>query len=317
VNDNNEGLERYIFSLNPSLSVSGVTLNGKQLQYNRINHIIEIVPGKMLEPGKSDSLTVSYSGSINESFCYPNYDDNIKDNRYRIEMVNVHKRQAFVTPGYVLLTPESNWYPVTGLNYYPSNPARIKVDFSNYTLRVKDEKGLTPVSQGKLGKENGDYVFRSESPLTGLTLSIGNYKSDTLKVDSIKYITFYFPGHDYYKKDLSELRDTLPLLVSGIMRELESTFSTKYPFKTLSFLEVPVQFYSYPRMCTQTRAELQPSMVLLPEKLSTLRNAGFHKQFTRQKKRMTRNNQVITDKELQVRLFNTFIRNTFISGENF
>jgi hypothetical protein len=58
-------------------------------------------------------------------------------------------------------------------------------------------------------------------------------------------------------------------------------------------------------------------MVLLPEKLSTLENAGFNKQFTRQKKRMARNNQVITDKELQVRLFNNFVRNTFISGENF
>jgi hypothetical protein len=31
---------------------------------------------------------------------------------------------------------------------------------------------------------------------------------------------------------------------------------------------------------------------------------------------MARNNQVITDKELKVRLFNSFIRNTFISGEN-
>jgi hypothetical protein len=317
VNDNNEGIDRYVFSLNPALSVSGVTLNGRQLPYKRINHILEVEAGKILEPGKSDSLTVSYSGSIDESFCYPNYEDNIKENPYRIEMVNVHKRQAFVTPGYVLLTPESNWYPVTGLNYYPSNPARIKVDFSNYTLRVKEENGLTPVSQGSLGKENDGFVFRSESPLTGLTLSIGNYLSDTLKVDSIKYITFYFPGHDYYKKDMSEIKDTLPLLVSSIMRELESTFSTKYPFKTLSFLEVPVQFYSYPRMCTQTRAELQPSMVLLPEKLSTLRNAGFRKQFTRQKKRMLRNNQVITDKELQVRLFNNFIRNIFISGENF
>jgi hypothetical protein len=317
VNDNNEGIGRYIFSLNPSLRVSGVTQNGIQLKYNRINHILEIVPGKVLEPDKSDSLTVSYSGSINEAFCYPNYEDNLKESPYRIAMLNVHKRQAFITPDYVLLTPESNWYPVTGLNYYPSNPARIKVDFSNYTLRVKAEKGLTPVSQGRLMKENDEYVFRSESPLTGVTLSIGNYSSDTLKVDSIKYITFYFPGHDYYKKDLSELKDTIPLLVSGIMRDLESSFSTKYPFKTLSFLEVPVQFYSYPRMCTQTRAELQPSMVLVPEKLSTMSNAGFHKQFTRQKKRMARNNQVITDRELQVRIFNSFIRNVFISGENF
>ena len=48
-----------------------------------------------------------------------------------------------------------------------------------------------------------------------------------------------------------------------------------------------------------------------------LQNAGFAKRFTRQKKRMARNNQIITDKELQVRLFNDFIRNTFISGENF
>jgi hypothetical protein len=153
--------------------------------------------------------------------------------------------------------------------------------------------------------------------MTGITLAIGNYLSDTLVVDSIKYISHFFPGHDYYKKDLNELKDTLPLLVSGIMRELETNFSTRYPFATLSLVEVPVQFYSNPRMSTQTRAELQPSMVLLPEKLSTLRNAGFGKQFSRQKKRMTRSNQVITDKELQVRLFNDFIRNAFISGENF
>lgn len=32
---------------------------------------------------------------------------------------------------------------------------------------------------------------------------------------------------------------------------------------------------------------------------------------------MSRNNQVVTDKELKVRLFNDFVRNTFISGENF
>ena len=114
-----------------------------------------------------------------------------------------------------------------------------------------------------------------------------------------------------------KLKILLPNLVSGIMRELETNFSTKYPFKTLSLVEVPVQFYSYPKKNTQTRAEVQPSMVLLPEKLSTIENAGFNKRFNRQKKRMARNNQVITDKELQVRLFNDFIRNAFISGENF
>jgi hypothetical protein len=317
VNDNNEGLNRYIFSLNPALTVSGISSGGKSLPFNRINHIIEADPGRVLEPGMTDSLIIYYSGTINESFCYPDYKEDPKGNPYRLAMLNVDKRQAFLTKKYVLLTPETHWYPVSGLNLYPSNPARIKVDFINFTLQVKAEKGLTAVSQGKMKRENGYFTFRSETPLTGMTLAIGAYETDTLSVDSVSYINHHFAGNDYYKNDLSEIADTLHLLVSGIMRELEMNLSVKYPFTNLSFVEVPVQFYSYPRMSTQTRAELQPSMVLLPEKLSTLRNAGFIKQFTRQKKRMARTNQIITDKELQVRLFTNFVRNTFISGENF
>jgi hypothetical protein len=317
INDNREPLESYLFSLNPSLNVSKVTSAGREMKFTTTNHIIEIDPGKPLNPGETDSVVITYSGSILESFCYPNYSDNMKDNQYRIAMVNVNKRQAFLEEKYLLLTPETHWYPVTSLNYYPSNPARIKIDFSNYSLRVKDEAGMTAVSQGRKNIVDGHSVFSNDSPLTGLTLAIGNYMSDTLKVDSIEYITYHFPGHDYYKKDLAEISDTLKNLVSGIMRELETNFSTKYPFKTLSLAEVPVHYFSYPKASTQTRAEVQPSLVLLPEKLSTLDNAGFLKQFTRQKKRMARQNQVITDKELQVRLFNNFIRNTFISGENY
>ena len=287
------------------------------MNFNRINHIIEIDPGKILEAGQSDSISVTYSGSIDENFCFPDHIETFNVSPYRIEMLNVNKRQAFLQNNYVLLTPETHWYPVPGLNYYPSNPARIKVDFTKFNLKIRTDSNLMPVSQGIMRKENGTFIYENEIPLTGLTLAIGDYRSDTLKVDSVSYYTFYFPGNDYYKKDLSELKDTLPLLVSGIMRELETNFSTKYPFKTLSLIEIPVQFYSYPKMSTQTRAELQPSMVLVPEKLATLQNAGFGKRFTRQKKNMARNNQVITDKELQVRIFNDFIRNTFISGENF
>lgn len=317
VNNHAEGLNSYFFSLNPSLSVSKITSGSRELSFKETGHMIEIDPEKILAPGQIDSLQFSYSGAISESFCYPDYTDNIKDFPYRIAMVNVNKRQAFLTEKYVLLTPETHWYPVAGLQYYPSNPAQIKIDFTKFSLRVKTLYNLSAVSQGKMKKENDHYTFKPEFPLTGLTLAIGNYRSDTLIIDSTEYINYYFPGHDYYKKDLSELKDTISFLVSGIMRELETNFSVKYPFKTLSLVEVPVQFHSYPRNNTQTRAEVQPSMVLLPEKFSTLQNAGFYKQFTRQKKRMARQNQIITDKELQVRLFNTFIRNTFISGENF
>ncbi|MGE5406956.1 MAG: hypothetical protein ACM3NR_04510, partial [Methanosarcina sp.] len=316
-NDLKTALNKYVFSLNPYLEVLKASSEGNVLKFSRTGHVLEIEPAKGLDPGETDTLTIEYHGRINESFCYPNFSDNMKDNQYRIAMLNVSKREAFIESNYVLLTPETHWYPVTSLNYYPTNPARIKIDFSKYTLKVKDEEGLVAVSQGKARHENGFTIFTPDSPLSGITLAIGNYVADTLSVDSIDYIGYHFPGNDYYKKDLSELKDTLKNMVSGIMRDLETNFSTKYPFKSLSLIEVPVQFHSYPRESTQTRAEVQPSMVLLPERMSTLQNAGFAKQFSRQKKRMARNNTVITDKELQVRIFNNFARNAFIIGENF
>jgi hypothetical protein len=185
-NDNNIPISRYYFSLNPSLTVTNISSNGIDLNFKRTNHIIEIDPGKLLNPGDSDKLEFVYSGGINESFCNPNYNDNIKENPYKISMVNVNKRQAFVTRDYVLLTPETHWYPIAGLNYYPSNPARIKIDFTHYTLKVKSENNLLPVSQGKMSKEDGYYIYKPESPLTGLTLAIGNYLTDKIKVDSVE-----------------------------------------------------------------------------------------------------------------------------------
>ena len=317
LNDNESELSKYLFSLNPSLEVSKIYREDNELPFRTTGHIIEVDPGEALAPGSYDSLTFKYSGKIDEAFCYPNYSDNIKDYPYRIAMLNVNKRQAFLRENYVLLTPETHWYPVTGLNYYPANPARIKIDFIRFTLKARSEKDLVAVSQGIMEESGGDYIYRPPTPLTGLTVAFGNYESDRLKADSIEYIAWHYPGNDYYKKDLVELKDTLAMLVSGIMRDLENSFSTRYPFKTLSLIEVPVQFYSYPRKSTQTRAEVQPSMVILPEKLSTIgRNAGFAKRFAQQKRNMARNNQVITDKELQVRLFNNLMRTTFMDAQN-
>ena len=316
-NENKEPLNSYIFSLNPSLTVNTITCGGKELKFNVNNHIIEAEPFTALDPGKSDTLIITYSGTINESFISPDYSVNIKESKYRVAMLNVNKRQYYISEEYLLLTPEAHWYPVAALNYYPSNPARTKTDYTQYTLRVKTLDNLRVISQGKFTADSLYQTFMPESPLTGLTVAIGDYRSDTLKVDSVSYITHYFPGSDYYKKDLSELKDTLPFLVSGIMRDLETAFSSGYPFKTLTLLEVPVQFHSYPKNSTQTRAEVQPAMILLPERLSTLDNAGFIGRFENQKKRMARNNQVITDRELQIRLFNDFIRSTFISGNKY
>lgn len=316
-NDHPAACESVVLSLNPGLEVSAVTTgDGSPIPFTRDFNMLTITPGQPVAPGSTVNISVTYAGTINEPFCYPWFDDDIKLYPSRIAMVNIAKRQAFLGDDYVLLTPETHWYPVAALNYYPSNPARIKVDFTKYTLNVKTRSDLTAVSQGVTSGSNGEFSIAGNEPLTGLTLAIGNYLTDTITAAGINFRSHYFPGNDFYRELFSEISDTLPNLIQVLMTDLETGFSTKYPFTSLSFVEVPVQFFSYPKRNTQTRAEVQPSLLLLPERLATIRSAGFNRSFKQQKKNAERDNTVITDKDLKIRIFTAFARNTFISGTN-
>ncbi|HDZ41227.1 MAG TPA: hypothetical protein ENH59_06070 [Bacteroidetes bacterium] len=317
VNNTGRPLSESPFSLNPGLAVRKIDVNGSPASFTGDGHIIIVDLGKALEPDSSLSISFTYEGLVEEAYCYPWHTEDIKKDPFTIGPVRVEKRQAIQKDNFLLLTPETHWYPVAGLNFYPGNPARILIDFTYYTLKVARNNKLVAVSQGVRSSDNDYWYFKNEVPLTGISLIEGNYISDTITVDSTGFIAHYYRGHDYFRKDLNELSDTLGNLISGIMTELETNFSTEYPFNSLSLVEVPVYFHSIERKNTQTRAEVQPSLILLPEKLATINDAGFHGTIKRQKRRMERNNEVITDRELQVRAFNNFVRNTFITSSGF
>lgn len=316
-NRHDETAEQLIFSLNPLLTVTSATFNGQDVQWERDHHILKITPPSPPAPGEDFEVSVSYNGTIEEEYTHPWHDPDYRTDNYKLAMVNIEPRQAYVTEDFVLLTPETGWYPVAGLNFYPTNPARQKVDFTSYTLKVKSGQEMVPVSQGRMTKEGDAFLFKDENPLTGLTVAIGNYQTDSLKAGDITYSAWYFPGHDYFRDNFTELSDTIEMVVKGVMDELAVTFSSDYPFNSLKLVEVPVHFRTYPKKSTQTMAEVQPSMILLPEKMATINSSGFSATMKRQQRMMERNNQVITEKELQVRVLNQFIRSTFISSNDF
>ena len=317
VNNNSVPLDEIILSLNPGLEVTGISLGSSDEPFTRENHIITIDPTAPVYPGDTIEISIDYTGTINEAYCYPWYKGNLKDNEVRNGPVPLGQRQSFLYDDYVMLTSETNWYPVASLNFYPSTPAKIKVDFTEYHLSVKNQEGLTAISQGTGSQVNGHTYYTNSTRLPGISLVIGEYESDTIVVDSIEFTAWYKPGNDFFRNDLNEIGDTLPMLISNILTELETNFSTKYPFDKLKLVEVPVQFRSVDKKNTQTLAEVQASMILLPEKLSTIDDGAFYRTIKRSKRRMERNSQVVTDKELQVRAFNSFVRNSFISGSNF
>ncbi|MCA1756053.1 MAG: ABC transporter permease, partial [Bacteroidales bacterium] len=164
-NRHDEPAEQLIFSLNPSLTVTTVTLNGQNANWERDHHILLITPPAAPGSNEEFEVSISYNGTIEEEYTHPWHDPDYRMDNYKLAMINIEPRQAYVTEEFLLLTPETGWYPVAGLNFYPTNPARQKVDFTTYSLKVKSGEGMVPVSQGRMTKDGDNYLFRGENPL--------------------------------------------------------------------------------------------------------------------------------------------------------
>lgn len=140
----------FTFSLNPGLEVSEVTQNSKALSFRRDHQILLIDFGREIAIGDSVSFKLKYSGVIDESFCYLDIPTSILQDKYSSGMFKIDKRYSFQSENYLLLTPETYWYPRPGTSYSSENPDWQQAYFSHFRLKVKTINGLKALSQGTM-----------------------------------------------------------------------------------------------------------------------------------------------------------------------
>jgi hypothetical protein len=138
----------FTFCLNPSLTVRGIKENGNDLSFTRDYQVILIDFGRILETGDTTTYVITYDGKVNDDFCYLDIPDDLLQEKYASDLFNIDKKYSFQTENYVLLTPETYWYPVPGVAYSSENPDWQRSYFSNYHLTVKTINGLQALSQG-------------------------------------------------------------------------------------------------------------------------------------------------------------------------
>jgi hypothetical protein len=306
-NETAEPISRYRFSLNPDLAVTSIRAGGERLEHERDLHVVYVTPPRPLSPGMVDSLELSYRGGINEDICYLDVDEEILRRTARVVLYPVDKRYGFITPSYVLLTPEVLWYPTPCAQFSPDHPTYNDGEFTVFLLDVTTAEGLSAFSQGEMSTRDGGFTFSPETPLPGLTLCIGSYDTHAVTVDSITYRIALQTGYDVFTPYLAAIGDTLPALIRDCKGDFERLLELSYPFSRLTLLEVPVQFYGYRRLWTVREETVQPEMILVPERGVLFPFVDF-KQLERPRGRRRRGNEQTTPREQQARVFQTFIR---------
>jgi hypothetical protein len=305
-NETSEALDTWYVCLNPSLKVISLKSDGKEIEFNRKLHIVEVKNTDKLNPDKTIEVEIEYKGDIEESVAYLQIADKTREQIYQRWLYQIPKRFSFLTPNYLLLTSEVQWYPVTFPGFMSNNQLLNPRDFVEYSLEVKTKKNLTAISQGKVVEsDEGTFKFSPENPLSQISLVIGNYEKKSIEVDSISYELYNFKGNDFYSSYFPDLTDTIPDLIREAKSGFEEKMSLTYPFDKLSLVETPVQFFAYRWMDESHQSFVQPEMVLWPEKGGNDYQVNFKRVF-RDIDRNTRN-QKITKKEKQYRAVKSIV----------
>ena len=296
------------FLLNPGLKIKKVKHLDEELWFEHDGVIVTIALSEKLITNQSDSLQISYSGSIDDRIAYPGIHGEERVLTHYIWLFRIEPRYAFTTSDYLLLPPSIYWYPKTN----PANQRDILKPFADFSMRVETAGDLTAISQGKvISVEPGIFKFVNETPLKEISLIAGPYNNQMIQVDSLEVGIYSYAQHDYYKEFFKEIGDTVPKVVKGLLQDFENKVELSYPFKRLTFIEIPIHLYAYQRNGRLNADFLQAEQVWLPENLATLTSSYFKFQQERQKRFGNRSNQTYTDLEKEIMIFRRFANNSF------
>ena len=316
-NETQSPLDTILLTLNPGLRVESVSHGSGSLNFRQDNHLLHVTPTQSINSEDSIFLTLSYSGKIDERYCFLDIDNKRFESQYRLWIYDIPKHYALVTSDFVHLTPESGWYPISGLPPGVAYPALAAPSYSKYTLTVTTPKGLTAISQGKSETRSQDntiqHFFKPEVLLPKISLTIGSYQHQEIDVDNITYSLYVRPGHDYFTPLLNEIGEQLPELIKQLKDEYEVMLGLDYPYNRLSLVEVPIHIYSYQRLWTVAHETVQPQLTFLPE-MGTICSGPEFRISSQQAQRMRqRANQ--SPAQIQRGLLNRFIRGNLMAPQ--
>jgi hypothetical protein len=317
VNRNQAAVAKTVFSLNPGFELEKLLVNGMDTKFERKRHLVIFSLPASVNQGERVTAEFVYKGGIDERSCNLDIKKEQAEEKYGPDfIIAIRKRFAILESNYVLLTPESSWYPLPGVLHGTTLSVLPSWNFTRFTATVETREDLQPIMQGQGEKSGNQWVFKPENQLSGITLIIGPYENRTLDAGNIKYELNIFQGHDYFSSTLDSITDTLPRFVGDMMQDVERRLGLKYSYPRMKLVEVPVQFYSYYRLWIKNRDFLQPEMVLLPERGSMLSRAGFVQEYKQTERRSRENEESLSEKEIQLRVLRNFLSDNFNPGSS-
>lgn len=314
-------LDTLILSLNPGFKIQSLTRgDGGAIAWERMGSVIRVVPANSLQSDRELNLTLTYAGDINTD----GFDLKREKARPKLRkregpfgIFNKGSLTAWIRDNSIFLPPRSRWYPVTGVDYgYEDTRA---VSFSTANLQITYPQGFEVITQGQIGKTDtlGTQVTRQwvvEKPVPVLSLNAGEYRVYRATIHDVECALYAHPSHLRPVRFFEGAEEEILRALEQILDAMEQESGMKYPYSSLSLVEIPFHVQWYYEGWEEKGGLTQPGVLMIEE------DVFMRQQFTRDFKRYqerSRGNREPKDikKDLLVRaVFSTFFSREGNSG---
>ncbi len=307
-NPHESPLDTLILSLNPGFKIQSLThADGRAIAWERTESVISVVPTTPLQSEQKLDLTLAYAGDINTD----GFDLKREKGKPRLRKDKGYSGSltAWIRDKSIFLPPRSRWYPVTGVDYGYKN-AR-PVSFSTANLHITFPKGLEVITQGQIGKTDtlGTQVTRQwvvENPVPVLSLNAGVYRVYRATIHDIECALYVHPSHLRPIKFFEGAKKEIVRALGQIVDLMEQESGMKYPYPSLSLVEVPFHIQWYYEGWEEKGGLTQPGVLMIEEDV-LLRQVVIQK-----KQKQSNQDPKNVKKDILIRA----IFSTFFSEEN-
>ena len=257
-------LTEFLFSLNPTMRIESVRMDGKEPAFAHTAGVLTIVPDEPLPPGEPATLSIRARGVPDPRFGY--LDSAVwalDETLLGMPIVLQGEEASLFETGYVALAPAVCWLPKSGPNYRVENPAVQPPDFHEIDLTVEIPDGWHAAGPGR-EEHDGVLRFRPGVALAEFALIAAPFERRALTVDEVEYELLIHREHlaivEYFSAE-----EKLETVIAYLRRYLSAIPRLHYPHRVMSLVEVPAQLRRYRGGRLLDAVQAWPGVQMLPE----------------------------------------------------
>ena len=267
---NSNSSDKLIFTLNPSMRIDGIQLNGSNPNYTFSNGLLVIALSTPLEPDKTHTLQIVAHGIPDERFAY--FDsalDYLRQSGVSNQTISLLGAKGSVySTKYVALMPGVYWYPVpgpmrgdylsteNGLDYFDLD---VSVELLSKDWQLVGTDAIAEATEGK-----NLYRVNPISPIHEIGLFASEFEHASLEIEGTTFNMYLHKQHSRNLHLLDEFSDAMQIVVKSHLQRF-SEHGLTLPYKNLSVVEVPRQLRTVGGGWRMNSLETLPGIVLLKE----------------------------------------------------